>query len=186
MLNVLFTPHYHSKTWGFLQFKGIIFMLARLLVLLVVIVAALLLMAGQFGLLRGKAPSNLGVTDGKLKPPSKTENSVSSQADLYPDHPMRAYAAIAPINFSGDAQVAWAKLVIAVKTLPRTTVVSDTGSYLYAQQTTLLLRFTDDVEFSLDAASNVIQVRSASRLGRKDFGVNRKRIEAIRAVFNAS
>jgi uncharacterized protein (DUF1499 family) len=161
-------------------------MFFRLLLLAVISITALLILAGQFGLLRGKAPSNLGVTDGKFKPPSKSENSVSSQADLYPDHPMVAYAAIAPISFSGDAQVAWEKLVSAVKGLPRMAVVSDTGSYLYAQQTTLLLRFTDDVEFSLDADSNVIHVRSASRLGRKDFGVNRKRIEAIRAAFNAS
>jgi uncharacterized protein (DUF1499 family) len=158
-------------------------MLIRLLLLITVVLTALLILAGQWGLLKGKAPSNIGVTDGKLKPPSKTENSVSSQAMLYPDHPMRAYAEIASISFSGDAAEAWTRLQRAVATLPRSSVITDTGSYLYVQQTTLILRFTDDVEFVLDAAGSVIHVRSASRLGRKDFGVNRARIEAIRAAF---
>ncbi len=161
-------------------------MLIRLLLLLVITLTAVLLLAGQWGLLRGKAPSDLGVHDGKFKPPSKTENSVSSQAALYPDHPMRAYAEIAPIVFSGDAAAAWTRLQNAVATLPRTSVITDTGTYLYVQQTTLMLRFTDDVEFALDAANSVIHVRSASRLGRKDFGVNRARIETIRAAFKAS
>lgn len=155
----------------------------RLVLLLVFVLAALLLLAGQFGLLQGKAPSNLGATDGKLKQPSKTENSVSSQSALYPDHPMRTYADIAPITFSGDASTAWTKLQTAVATLPRTSVVTAADGYLYVQCTTFLLRFTDDVEFVMDAANSVIHVRSASRLGRKDFGVNRARVETVRAAF---
>jgi uncharacterized protein (DUF1499 family) len=161
-------------------------MLIRLLLLLVITLTAILLLAGQWGLLRGKAPSDLGVQDGKLKAPSKTDNSVSSQAALHPEHPMRASAEIAPISFSGDAAAAWTRLQQAVATLPRSSVITDTGSYLYVQQTTLILRFTDDVEFVLDAANSVIHVRSASRLGRKDFGVNRARIETIRAAFKAN
>lgn len=161
-------------------------MLIRLLPLIAIVLASLLILAGQWGLLKGKTPQDLGVHDGKLKPPSKTENSVSSQASLYPEHPMQAYADIAPIGFSGDAGVAWTKLQKAVATLPRTSIITRTNGYLYVQCTTLLLRFTDDVEFVLDAANSVIHVRSASRLGRKDFGVNRKRIEAIRASFNAA
>jgi uncharacterized protein (DUF1499 family) len=164
-------------------------MLIRIILLIVAFLAGLLLLAGQWGLLSGKPPTNLGLTDGKLKAPSPTENSVSSQASLYPTHPMRAYAEIAPIAYTGDAATAWAKLERAIATLPRTSVVTnkklDTGQhYLYAQCTTLVLRFTDDVEFYLDEANHVIHVRSASRLGRKDFGVNRARIEAIRAAFN--
>jgi uncharacterized protein (DUF1499 family) len=164
-------------------------MLIRIILLIVAFLAGLLLLAGQWGLLSGKPPTNLGLTDGKLKAPSPTENSVSSQASLHPTHPMRAYAEIAPIAYTGDAATAWAKLERAVATLPRTSVVTnkklDTGQhYLYAQCTTLVLRFTDDVEFYLDEANHVIHVRSASRLGRKDFGVNRARIEAIRAAFN--
>jgi uncharacterized protein (DUF1499 family) len=145
-------------------------------------------MAGQWGLLRGKTPTDLGVANGKLKPPSTRENSVSSQAALYPNHPMRTYADIAPLGYTGDASAAWAKLERAVGTLPRTSVIANTedgsGHYLYVQSTTLLLRFTDDVEFWQDEAHHVIHVRSASRFGRKDFGTNRARVEAIRAAFN--
>jgi uncharacterized protein (DUF1499 family) len=164
-------------------------MFIRLVLLIVVVLGILLLMAGQFGLLRGKEPSNLGVMEGKLKAPSKTENSVSSQAALHANHPMQTYAAIAPLAYTGDAAAAWAKLERAVATLPRTSLVAnkttESGRYLYAQSTTLLLRFTDDVEFLQDDANKVIHVRSSSRLGRKDFGVNRARVEAIRTAFSA-
>lgn len=158
-------------------------MLIRLFLFIVVVVFTLLVLAGQMGLLRGKAPASTGVTEGKLKPPSKTENSVSSQTSLHPDHPMRAYADIAPLTYTGEPADAWTKLKQIVATQPRTTVIKADESYFYVQCTTFLLRFTDDVEFWHDEANRVIHVRSSSRLGRKDFGVNRKRIEVIRAAF---
>lgn len=154
--------------------------------LVAVVIAALLFLAGQLGWLKGTQPSDLGVKDGRLKPPARTPNSVSSQADLYPNHPQAQYAAIAPLDYQGDAKAAMAKLVGALQAQPGTVIVSQTDDYLYAQSTTQLLRFTDDVEFWLDATQQKIQVRSASRIGRKDFGVNRQRIEAIRAQLNTN
>ncbi len=65
-------------------------------------------------------------------------------------------------------------------------IVTNEPDYIYAQCTTKLLKFTDDIEFWLDRNAGVIQVRSASRLGKKDFDVNRKRVEAIRAQFNSN
>jgi uncharacterized protein (DUF1499 family) len=156
------------------------------LAMLVVVLALVLVIAGQLGLLAGKAPSRLGVTDGRLKPPSRTPNSVSSQAGLYanqPDHPQQAYAAIAPLTFKGDGEAAIQQLAQVLTQMPRTVIVTQNADYLYAQSTTALLKFTDDVEFWLDKPNNVIQTRSSSRLGRKDFGVNRARVEAIRAAF---
>ncbi|HOZ64071.1 MAG TPA: DUF1499 domain-containing protein [Burkholderiaceae bacterium] len=153
------------------------------LALLVVVLALALIIAGQMGLLAGKAPSRLGVTDGRLKPPSSTPNSVSSQASLYPDHPQQAYATIAPLTFKGDGEAAIKELAQVLTQLPRTVIVTQNADYLYAQSTTALLKFTDDVEFWLDKPNNVIQARSSSRLGRKDLGVNRARVEAIRAAF---
>ena len=58
--------------------------------------------AGQAGLLRGRPPADLGVRDGRLKRPSLTPNSVSSQADLHSDHPMREYARIPPLWRPGE------------------------------------------------------------------------------------
>ena len=153
------------------------------LALLVVVLALALIIAGQMGLLAGKAPSRLGVTDGRLKPPSSTPNSVSSQASLYPDHPQQAYAAIAPLTFKGDGEAAIKQLAQVLTQMPRTVIVTQNADYLYAQSTTALLKFTDDVEFWLDKPNSVIQARSSSRLGRKDLGVNRARVEAIRAAF---
>jgi uncharacterized protein (DUF1499 family) len=153
------------------------------LALLVLVLTLALVIAGQAGLLAGKAPSRLGVTDGRLKPPSSTPNSVSSQAGLYPDNPQQAYAAIAPLTFKGDGKVAIKQLAQVLTKWERTVIVTQNADYLYAQCTTALLKFTDDVEFWLDKPNNVIQVRSSSRLGRKDLGVNRARVEAIRAAF---
>jgi uncharacterized protein (DUF1499 family) len=60
-----------------------------------------------------------------------------------------------------------------------------TDGYVRAEATTRWLRFVDDVELWLDPATGLVHVRSASRLGRKDFGVNRARVEALRAAFLA-
>ena len=140
---------------------------------------------GQLGLLSGKTPENLGVAAGKLQPPSLTPNSVSSQATLYPEHPQKDYASISPLSYSGDGNAAMSKLALIVRSQKGTVLVTTQPDYLYAQSTTAVLKFTDDVEFWLDSQNSVIQVRSASRLGRKDFGVNRARIEAIRAQFSS-
>ncbi len=152
--------------------------------LLLLVMAAVLLLAGQLGMLKGTAPSDLGVKDGRLRPPAQTPNSVSSQANLYADHPQAQYAAIPPLNYQGDGKAAMARLVGVVQAQPGTVIVSQTDTYIYAQSTSRLLRFTDDVEFWLDLPSQTIHVRSASRIGRKDFGVNRQRVETIRAQFN--
>ncbi|MDZ4143053.1 MAG: DUF1499 domain-containing protein [Burkholderiales bacterium] len=154
----------------------------KFLVVLVVGLLVMLLVAGQMGLLTGQPPSNLGFKNGRLKPPAYNPNSVSSQAALYPDHPFRAYADIAPLAYTGDGAAAFARAVALVKALPQTTVVEQTPGYLYAQCSTRWLKFTDDLELALDESAHVIHVRSSSRLGRKDFGVNRARVEAIRAA----
>jgi uncharacterized protein (DUF1499 family) len=155
------------------------------LLIVAVVLAVLVLLAGQAGLLAGRAPDNLGLRDGRLKPPSKTPNSVSSQADLWPEHPQREYARIAPLAFGGDGAAAMARLERVVEAMPGARLIEARDDYLYAQFTTRLMKYTDDAEFVLDRAAGVIHLRSASRLGRKDFGVNRARIEAIRARFAA-
>lgn len=155
-----------------------------LLLLAIAVVALALLIAGQMGFLRGTAPDDLGVKEGKLKRISKTENSASSQADLWTDHPLRDYARVEPIQYSGDGKAAMAKLASIVKALPRTAVVTQEPGYLYAQCSTALMKYTDDVEFYLDEPAGVIHARSSSRLGQKDFGVNKARIEEIRKLFS--
>jgi uncharacterized protein (DUF1499 family) len=154
-----------------------------LIALFVLAVVLAVVLAGQLGMLKGQAPTDLGAQGGRLKPPAATPNSVSSQADRYPDHPQRGYASIAPLAFSGSAQDAMQRLAATVKNTERCVLITQQPDYLYAQCTTALLRFTDDVEFWLDPVASVIQIRSASRLGQSDLGVNRARMEKIRAQF---
>ena len=155
-------------------------------VIVIVLLALLAVVAGQLGLLQGTLPTDLGVREGKLKPPSMAENSVTSQAALYPDHPQRNYADIAPLPVKGNGPATLARIKAVVESMEGAKVVKSDPDYLYAQFTTQFMKFVDDVEFWFDPASSVIQVRSASRVGRRDFGVNRKRIEAIRAELAAT
>ena len=158
--------------------KTALYLLAGLLVL-----AAL---AIQFGVLRGTRPADLGVSNGRLKPPSLTPNSVSSQATLYPDHPQRAYAAIQPLSLKGGSGPASIQALSAMLTaMTGIRIVEQRADYLRAEAETRWMKFTDDLEFWFDPARNAIELRSASRLGRGDFGVNRERVEVIRAAWLA-
>ncbi len=153
-----------------------------------VVISILVLMlavviAGRLGLLQGSAPDDLGVRDGRLKPPSASPNSVSSQAQLHPQHPRHVEAQIAPLRYTGDGAAAFAHLQGLMEATPGATIVKREAGYLYATYTTSVLRFVDDVEFWLDPAGGAIQVRSASRLGKSDLGANRARIEALREKF---
>ena len=156
------------------------------LILLITLAAAAVWVAGRMGFLQGQAPTDLGVREGRLKPPSATENSVSSQAGLYPTAPMRAYAEIAPLALRGDGPATIARLRSLVEATPGAVVVEARPDYLYARFQSRWLGFVDDVEFWFDPAAERIEVRSASRLGRRDLGVNRARIEALRAALAAA
>ena len=156
--------------------------------LFIVILAAVIgaIVAGQAGLLQGKAPTDLGVSQGKLKGLSSTPNSVSSQAELYPDNPQRKYASIPPLALRGDGPATIAKLKSVVASTRGAKLITIAPDYLYAQYTTPLMKYVDDVEFWFDPKANIIQVRSASRLGEGDLGANRKRIEAVRTALAAA
>jgi uncharacterized protein (DUF1499 family) len=156
------------------------------LLIAMALLLALVLLVGQLGLLGGTLPNDLGVREGKLKPPSRTRNSVTSQAALYPDHPMRGYAEIAPLALKGDGFATLLKIRAIVETMDGAAVVRAELGYLYAQFTTTLMKFVDDTEFWFDSSVGVIQVRSSSRVGGGDLGVNRARIEAIRARLDAA
>jgi uncharacterized protein (DUF1499 family) len=140
-----------------------------------VAVVALILEGCALGLFAGKPPANLGVKDGRLARCPGSPNCVASQAD-----PADATHFIAPIAFKGDARAAWRALRETVAASERVKIVDEQDGYLRAEFATRLLGFVDDVEFLLDAPARVIHVRSASRLGKHDLGVNRTRIEALR------
>jgi uncharacterized protein (DUF1499 family) len=126
----------------------------------------------------GQRPSNLGAQNGQLTACPNSPNCVSSQAPAADkEH------SIAPIAYTGDAKAAIAKLKSLLEGQERTTIVQSSETYFYAECASKLMGFVDDVEFYADDSAKVIQVRSASRLGKSDLGVNRKRIEDIRTKF---
>lgn len=126
------------------------------------------------------AVPNLGVNNGKLSPCPKSPNCVSSQvADE--EH------FIEPLHYTGTREEARNRLVQIIKSEKRAKILVDRENYVLAEFTSALFGFVDDVEFYFPDRQTdeaVIDVRSASRVGYSDLGVNRKRIEQIRNQFN--
>jgi uncharacterized protein (DUF1499 family) len=112
-----------------------------------------------------------------LKTCPKSPNCVSSQsADS--EH------AIAPIGYNGHRAEAITQMKKVLVGMKRTKIVAEKDDYLHAEAKSLIFRFVDDVEFYFPEDTPVIHVRSASRTGYSDLGVNRKRVEEIRKRFN--
>ncbi len=128
----------------------------------------------------GTPPTDLGVTNGQLKACPSTPNAVSSQApkDDKEHH-------IEPFAHTGSGTDAIARLKQIIEGMERSTINKVTDDYLYAEFSSKLMGFVDDVEFYAPAGESVIHTRTAARLGKSDLGVNRKRTEAIRAQFSA-
>jgi uncharacterized protein (DUF1499 family) len=125
----------------------------------------------------GSRPMNLGVHDGKLAPCPASPNCVSSQS-TDKEH------AVEPIPFSGTSAKTMADLKKVLSGRPRARIVTATDTYLHVEFTSALFRFVDDVEFWFDESAGTIHLRSASRVGYSDLGVNRKRIEDLRLAMN--
>jgi uncharacterized protein (DUF1499 family) len=116
--------------------------------------------------------------DGRLRPCPDTPNCVCSM-----DHD--AAHDIEPLIFIGDPDDAMSRLKAVLADQKRTRLVAQEADYLHAECSSLVFRFVDDLEFSMDRPEKKIHVRSASRTGKYDFGVNRRRVEAIRRAFAA-
>lgn len=120
----------------------------------------------------GERPASLGVNDGQLDTCPDSPNCVSS-------FETRDSHRIVPLTAT------LTQVRIAVSAMPGAQIITDQDQYLYAEFTSRLMGFVDDVEFLADPAAGLVHVRSASRLGQSDLGVNRKRIEEIRAAVDA-
>ncbi len=129
----------------------------------------------------GTPPTDLGVNDGRLKACPSTPNCVCSYASAEDSE-----HAIAPLTYTGSAKDAIAKLKAIVEGMERSTINIVSDDYLYAEFSSKLMGFVDDVEFYAPPGESVIHTRTAARLGKSDLGVNRKRTEAIREKFTAS
>jgi uncharacterized protein (DUF1499 family) len=88
-----------------------------------------------------------------------------------------------PIPYDGTPEQVRQRMIEVLRNHPRTRIVRQEPDYLKAECRSRIFRFVDDVELAFDDEARQIHFRSASRLGRKDFGVNRERMEKIRAAF---
>jgi uncharacterized protein (DUF1499 family) len=126
----------------------------------------------------GPPPAVLGVADGRLAPCPGRPNCVSSEAQ---DPDQR----VAPLPLGRDPIEGWQRIRAAVANLPRTRIVTESADYLHAESRSALFGFVDDLELRRDPDAGVAHVRSASRLGYSDLGVNRRRVESLRAAQTA-
>lgn len=119
----------------------------------------------------------LGLENGELKRCPSSPNCVSSY-EKNPSH------SIEPLLYSTTKDEAAAKLKSLVLGMKRTKLISETDNYMHFEFRSKIFRFVDDVEFYFPENEKVVHVRSASRTGYSDMGVNRKRIEKIRNLFS--
>jgi uncharacterized protein (DUF1499 family) len=115
----------------------------------------------------------IGLDNGHLSACPSSPNCVVSQ-DGDQDH------IIEPIAYQGDRTTAKETLLKVLSVVPRTKVIENTDNYIHAESTSRIFKFVDDAEFYFPEDQNIIQVRSAARVGESDLGVNRRRIEQIR------
>lgn len=138
---------------------------------------------GLLSFLTAKRPATVGVIGGRLQPCNvEKSNCVCSQhklqgRDLGPHY-------VQPFPYAGDAGDAMTRIIAVLMQQKNCRIVVNRPDYLHAEYTTETLGFIDDVEFYLSAPEQVIHVRSASRLGLSDFGINRARVKDLREAFD--
>jgi uncharacterized protein (DUF1499 family) len=120
-----------------------------------------------------RTPSSIGIDQSGLKDCPNSPNCVSTEAR---DEKHRTE----PFQIKGAPEAGWTAIVNSVAGMPRTKIITTTDNYLHAECRSRIFRFVDDLELYLDRSNGRISVRSASRSGYSDFGVNRKRVETLR------
>ena len=124
-------------------------------------------------LFSGSASAAIGINSDRLEPcPSSPNCVVSVNGDE--EHQ------IDPITYQSDRATAKETLLKVLSVVPRTEVIENTDNYIHAESTSRIFKFVDDVDFYFPEDENVIHLRSASRVGESDLGVNRRRMEQIR------
>ncbi len=121
-------------------------------------------------------PPELGVKGGLLTPcPARRATTVSSQT-------LESELRVSPFTLPGDLDEARRIIGEAVLRLPRTKLIAEADNYFRFECTTLLMRFVDDLEFYFNEREKLVHIRSGARCGFWDLGVNRRRVEELRAM----
>ena len=121
-------------------------------------------------------PPKVQLVDGRLRACPKSPNCVSSEADS-------TSSRVEPLTFQGRSEKAWGDLKETIRDMGGK-IQEEHDGYLWATFTSKLFRFVDDGEFRMVSSDSIIHVRSGSRVGYSDLGVNRRRVEKLRTLFN--
>lgn len=121
-------------------------------------------------------PNTVGIENNKFKPLKNSPNGVSSQAS---DGNQR----VSPLEMPASLSEAKKKIKDLILSYENTQLIKATDNYLHFVFTTKFFHFKDDVEFYFDSESNIIEVKSQSRIGYSDMGTNRERYEMIKQDF---
>lgn len=140
------------------------------------VLAGVILSVVIIGILWARTASRpeLGIYNDKLLPLPNTPNCVATQSGT-------STQLMEPISYATNRETAHKKLLQIINQMPRTTLVQNEPEYIYVVFRSAFFGFPDDVEFQF--ADNKIHFRAAARLGRSDLGVNRKRMENIKQLF---
>lgn len=143
-------------------------------------IAGFVLFVGIWGVVMNlRTPTNLGVEKGCLAPMPLSPNAVSTQTEDPEKH-------IDPWVYKGSLETAKACVMEAVQRYGNATVVNEQKDYIHVVFKTGLMKFRDDVEFYFDEVDQVIHIRSASRIGYSDMGLNRQRYETLTTFYKQS
>lgn len=121
----------------------------------------------------GDRPNDLGVHNNALNSCPSSPNCVSSSSSNKAHY-------IEPLK----TNLPELKKILAH--YERAQIVIETNTYIYVEFKSFIMGFVDDVEFYQSSDNNIVEVRSASRVGYSDLGVNRKRIEHIRNLLKTT
>lgn len=144
-----------------------------------IIITSIILLLIMFMFIKNnKKPNKIGVTNGKLAPMPNKPNAVSSQTEIMDKR-------VEPLKFIGDLENSRKSIIDIINTFKNIKVIRSEDTYIYAVFSTEKMKYKDDVEFYFDEDKKLIHFRSASRVGYSDMGVNRKRYEDIKKLYEA-
>ncbi len=123
-----------------------------------------------------RRPIELGIRAGRLAPCRNSSNCVSSQTELVAQY-------MPPIQTKVPRDEARSRLRRILEEMPRTTIVEQAADYIHAEVRSAFWGFVDDVELYIDPVLGEIHFRSASRVGFRDLGVNRLRMDSVREAW---
>ncbi len=148
----------------------------------IIVGAAILVLMSAVGVLAHRRlimsePTDLGFRGGRLAACPATPNCVSSRAT---DERQR----VEPLALDRDPASAMIRLLEILEQMPRTRVVNTTDTYVHAEATSLVWGYVDDLELLVVPGERKIHLRSASRTGYSDLGVNRRRVRALATAYD--